>query len=55
VVASAVRSVSEPDSLRVRLGTFDEDPGGRPVLHVWTGSKTPWFAITDGLPELPEV
>jgi hypothetical protein len=55
VVASAVRSVSEPDSLRVRLGTFDEDAGGRPVLHVWTGSKAPWFAITDGLPELPEV
>jgi hypothetical protein len=49
------RMTSEPDSLRVRLGTFDGDPGGRPVLHVWTGSKAPWFEITDGLPQLAEV
>ncbi len=25
------RMTNEPDSLRVRLGTFDGDPGGRPV------------------------
>jgi hypothetical protein len=49
------RMVSEPDSLRVRLGTIDGDPGGRPVLHVWTADKAPWFSIEDGLPELPEI
>jgi hypothetical protein len=49
------RMVSEPDSLRVRLGTIDGDPGGRPVLHVWTADKAPWYSIDDALPQLPEV
>lgn len=49
------RMVSEPDSLRIRLGTLDQDPGGRPVLHVWTAEKAPWFEINDGLPQLREI
>jgi hypothetical protein len=49
------RLASEPDSLRVRLGSFDADPGGRPVLHVWTAAKAPWFEIRDDLPQLPEI
>jgi hypothetical protein len=46
------RLVSQPDFVRIRLGTLDGDPGARPVLHVWTGSKAPWFEITDDLPRL---
>jgi hypothetical protein len=30
---------------------FDEDPGVRPKLHVFVGSKAPWWEITDGLPQ----
>jgi hypothetical protein len=41
---------SEPDALRVRLGTLREDPGLRPVAHGWVGSKAPWFEISDDLP-----
>ena len=33
------------------LGTFDDDPGMHPQRHIFTGSKAPWFEITDGLPQ----
>jgi hypothetical protein len=46
---------AEPETLRIRLGTLDQDPGGRAVVHLWTASKAPWFVIADDLPQLPEV
>jgi hypothetical protein len=46
------RERAHPAFRRVRLGTLEQDPGVRPVLHVWVGSKAPWFAVTDGLPVL---
>ena len=42
---------SDPETLRVRLGTLDGDPGRRPAAHVWVGSKAVWHAITDDLPQ----
>jgi hypothetical protein len=33
------------------LGAFDDDPGTYPQRHIFTGSKAPWFEITDGLPQ----
>jgi hypothetical protein len=45
------RRPAEPDTLRLRLGTLDDDPGRRPLVHVWTGAKAPWFDITDALPQ----
>jgi len=38
----------------VRIGSLDDDPGGRPVVHIWTSQKAPWHEITDGLPQLEE-
>ena len=35
----------------VALGTVDGDPGVRPSLHIFVGSKAPWFEITDDLPQ----
>ena len=35
------------------LGTLDDDPGVRPQLHVFVGSKASWFDITDDLPQFP--
>jgi hypothetical protein len=35
----------------IRLGTVDGDPGVRPSLHAFVGSKAPWFEITDSLPQ----
>jgi hypothetical protein len=31
-------------------GNFDEDPGIRPLAHIFVASKVPWFEIRDALP-----
>ena len=38
-------------TISIPAGLFDEDPGVRPKLHVFVGSKAPWWEITDGLPQ----
>ena len=38
----------------VPAGALDDDPGVRPVVHIHTGSKAPWFEITDKLPQFAE-
>jgi hypothetical protein len=48
------RTDSDPDHLRIRLGTLDGDPGRRSLAHCWVSSKAAWFAITDALPQFPE-
>jgi hypothetical protein len=45
------RRDSEPELRRIRLGTLDADPERRPLVHVWVGSKAPWYAIGDSLPQ----
>jgi hypothetical protein len=44
------RFPARPDEIRIRLGLLNEDPGRRPLVHVWVGEKAPWFDITDDLP-----
>jgi hypothetical protein len=45
--------VVESDGAEVNIpaGTLDDDPGVRPMVHIFTGSKAPWFEITDALPQ----
>jgi hypothetical protein len=38
------------ESVWVMMGTLDDDPGVRPEHHIFTGSKAPWFEMTDDLP-----
>ena len=38
----------------VRAGTLDGDPGLRPTIHIYVGSKAPWCDICDDLPQKPE-
>jgi hypothetical protein len=33
----------------VPAGSLDVDPGIRPGGHIFTGSRAPWFAVTDRL------
>jgi hypothetical protein len=40
-----------PHTIGLAMGTLDDDPGVRPSFHVFTGSKAPWFEITDALPQ----
>jgi hypothetical protein len=37
-------------SMIVPLGCMDDDPGLRPMLHIFAGSKAPWHEIRDELP-----
>jgi hypothetical protein len=37
--------------VHVAMGTLVDDPSIRPAAHIFVGSKAPWFAITDGLPQ----
>ncbi|MEO7622718.1 MAG: GFA family protein [Gallionella sp.] len=37
------------------LGALDTDPKVKPMLHVFVGSKAPWYDITDNLPQYEEL
>lgn len=38
----------------ITLGTVEGDPGIRPQLHIFTGSRAPWHQITDDLAQFEE-
>jgi hypothetical protein len=48
-------SMPRADTVRGRAvvpaGTLDDDPGAREGLHIFVGSKAPWFEIADALPQ----
>ena len=37
------------ETVSVPAGLLDDDPGVKPSLHLFTGSKAPWWDITDEL------
>jgi len=43
------------ESVWLMMGALDEDPSTRPSLHIWVGSKAPWFEITDDVPQRTEL
>ncbi|MDQ0611969.1 hypothetical protein QFZ83_006140 [Variovorax sp. W1I1] len=43
--------VREGMFVHVTLGTLVDDPTIRPSAHIFVGSKAPWFAINDNLPQ----
>jgi hypothetical protein len=40
--------------VHVAMGTLIDAPSIRPSMHIFVGSKAPWFAITDDLPQYEE-
>ena len=49
------RDPEDPDSMSVRLGAFDSDPGVRPQWRAFVAYAAPWEPIPDdGLPRYPE-
>lgn len=48
------RRPADPETLRLRVGILDGDPGCRPFAHVWAGAKAPWFEMDDRLPRFEE-
>jgi len=37
--------------VNIPAGSLDDDPGVRPIVHIFVGSKAPWFEIADELPQ----
>jgi hypothetical protein len=37
--------------VHVTLGSLIDEPATRPSMHIFVGSKAPWFTITDDLPQ----
>jgi hypothetical protein len=38
-------------TVSIAAGLLDDDPGVRPLLHVFASSKAPWWDIRDDLPQ----
>ncbi len=43
--------VVEGDEVCIPAGSIDGDPVARPSVHIFVGSKAPWYDITDDLPQ----
>jgi hypothetical protein len=37
----------------IPAGSLDDDPTIRPLVHIHTASKAPWYEISDALPQFP--
>lgn len=42
------------DSVILRLGSLDTDPGSKPIAHIWRSHSKPWLAYGNDLPEFDE-
>lgn len=38
----------------VRVGTMDDDPGVKPLRHIFVSEKAPWYSIDDKLPQFEQ-
>jgi len=52
--SSAPFAVEERQMVLVPAGLLDDDPGVRPALHMFVGSKASWWEITDDAPQFEE-
>ena len=52
--SSAPWVVEDRQLVFIPAGLLDDDPGVRPALHMFVGSKAPWWDITDHLPQFRE-
>jgi hypothetical protein len=44
-----------PEVYGFALGTLDTDPGVKPIRHVFTRYKAPWYTISDDLPQVEDI
>ena len=51
--SAAFRPAATPE-YGLALATLDDDPGVRPLSHIFVANKAPWFEITDDLPQYPD-
>ncbi len=45
--------IAENGSVKIHIpmGTLMDAPSARPTIHIFVGSKAPWYDITDDLPQ----
>ena len=48
------RRPSEPERIRLRIGTLDTPIKSKPSAHIFVGSKAEWVQICDDLPQHAE-
>lgn len=44
-----------PDYIGVHIGGLEQDPGNRPMANIFVKYKSPWYEITDNLPQYEEL
>jgi len=42
-------SAGEPQTVSIKVGSFDDRTWLQPIGHIWTASAQPWFTIPDGV------
>jgi hypothetical protein len=47
---SSVPAAASDGHVALHAGSLDEDPGVRPLAHIFVGSKAPWYELFDALP-----
>jgi hypothetical protein len=52
---STLWSASSGEHVFVSAGCLDDDPGMRPLAHIFVGSMPPWDAIHDALPRIDTI
>ena len=52
--SSLPKPSASQDTVVIPAGALDDDPGVKPCLHMFTGSKAPWHEIEDELPAFEE-
>ncbi len=45
----------KPDYIGLPIGGLDQDPDSRPIANIYVESKSPWYEITDNLPQYAEL
>ena len=48
------RRPSQPELLRLRIGTLDTPVAVKPIAHIFVGSKASWDEIHDDIPQYEE-
>ena len=54
ICGSTLAGTDHGQVFAITLGTVAGDPGVRPEWHIFTGSRAPWYDITDSLPRYEE-
>ncbi|MEZ5759161.1 MAG: GFA family protein [Emcibacteraceae bacterium] len=47
--------VRDGEYAHVTMGTLVDTPSIKPQMHIFVGSKAPWFEITDDLPQFDQL